>query len=156
MKHTELTRLFKPEPDMKTRRSRGWFVMMVLGLLVLLGACSGDNMRTKPVTCARARLSLASSMFDEARAQLVSHYTWRTEVSLAYAYHASRDSMFIARSTRSCYDFSQEVKRDAVELIRINRVFQTLVMSNMRDQDPGVVAGLLGDQYREVFKNDIR
>ena len=64
--------------------------------------------------------------------------------------------MFIARSVRSCYDFTREVKRDAIELIRINLVFQKLVMSNMRDQDPGVVAGLLGDQYREIFKNDIR
>ncbi len=37
-----------------------------------------------------------------------------------------------------------------------NRLFQKLVVSNMRDQDPGVVVGLYGEEYREIFKNDIR
>ena len=44
----------------------------------------------------------------------------------------------------------------AIDLIRTNLLFQKLVVSNMRDQDPGVVVDLYGNEYREIFKNDIQ
>ena len=48
------------------------------------------------------------------------------------------------------------MRRQAIHLIRTNLLFQKLVVSNMRDQDPGVVVDLYGNQYREIFKNDIQ
>ena len=67
-----------------------------------------------------------------------------------------RNVTALARATRGCPDFDELIRRQAVELIKANLLFQRLVVSNMRDQDPGVVADLYGSQYREIFKNDIR
>ncbi len=48
------------------------------------------------------------------------------------------------------------VRRQAIDLIKSNLLFQKLVTSNMRDQDPGVVVDLYGHRYREIFKSDIQ
>lgn len=138
------------------RQNRWWiWGLLLVGLLVLQG-CAADRLNTVRRSCAKDRMLLAYELQNEAKAQLAFYFKQRSESNLSYAYHASKDSMLVARSVRSCFDFNRNVKREALDIIRINRLMQKLVVSNMRDQDPGMVAGLFGDQYREIFKNDIR
>ncbi len=63
--------------------------------------------------------------------------------------------MRLARSIRTCFDFDDDGKRRAIELIRANRVLRILVIRNLRDLDPQLAIGVFGDEYREIFKNDI-
>ncbi|MDH5752520.1 MAG: hypothetical protein OEZ59_08895 [Deltaproteobacteria bacterium] len=132
--------------------------MALLMILAMLAGCTPQQLiRQGPgQTCAEERMSLAYALYNEARGQLAQHFRTRTESSLEKAFQASVDSSLLARTARNCESFDLLIKREAINLIRINRLFQTLVISNMRDQDPGVVAGLYGDEYREIFRNDIR
>ena len=140
-------------------RATGWLGVLVAGALVLASGCVTDpyaGARVQYQTCSDERLALAYALYSKARDELALHYRQRTDASLGNAYQASVDSMLVARTARNCDDFNTLVKRDAINLIRVNRLFQVLVVTNLRDQDPGVVAGVFGDDYRDVFPNDIR
>ena len=43
----------------------------------------------------------------------------------------------------------------ALELIRSNRRLRRLIRQNLRDRDPQMAIGVFGEEYREIFKNDI-
>ncbi|MDH4247390.1 MAG: hypothetical protein OEW39_06210 [Deltaproteobacteria bacterium] len=132
-------------------------LLVTAGLLTLAGcATSPYGQRVKYQTCSDERLALAFALYGKARDELALHYRQRMDSALENAYQASVDSMLVARTVRNCDDFNTLIKRDALNLIRVNRLFQILVTSNMRDQDPGVVVGFFGEDYRDVFPNDIR
>ncbi len=138
------------------RRRLLWLPVLLAGLL-LLAACAPPP-RSLGLPCGERRLQLAGVLYQQARDHLAEHFTRRTDASLGDAFYASRDSVILARATRNCFDFDEVVRRQAVDLIKANLLFQKLVVSNMRDQDPGVVVDLYGRGYREmeIFKNDIR
>lgn len=130
---------------------------MVAALMLatlLLAGCAGSAVL--PEFCAEKRITLAIEMFDRAKGQLAIHYQQRTDSTLGLAYRASQDAVTMARATRRCRDFDRVIRRQAINLIRTNLLFQKLVVSNMRDQDPGVVIDIYGPGYREIFKNDIQ
>lgn len=127
----------------------------VLALVLALGACAPTEPRPA-FSCGARRLELASAYYDLAREKLALHYRRRVDQALAEAYHASQDAVLLARATRNCIDFDEVVRRQAIDLIKSNLLFQKLVVSNMRDQDPGVVIDLYGSRYREIFKSDIQ
>lgn len=130
------------------------------GLLLLLAAVTAaacaPTRRAAGPPCGERRLELAAAFYDQAKAQLALHYKQRTDAALSDAYYASQDAILLARATRNCIDFDEVIRRQAIDLIKTNLLFQKLVVSNMRDQDPGVVIDLYGEEYREIFKNDIR
>jgi hypothetical protein len=107
-------------------------------------------------TCGARRLQLSAGYLDQAKEKLALHFRRRVDSALAEAFHASQDSVLLARATRNCPDFDEAIRRQAIDLIKTNLLFQKLVVSNMRDQDPGVVIDLYGSEYRDIFKNDIR
>ncbi len=139
--------------DGRTRGCGGIFPVLLLAALVLAG-CGGQI--APPEFCAERRISLAMDMFDRAKEHLAIHYKQRTDSNLGVAYRASQDAVTLARASRRCRDFDLVIRRQAIDLIRTNQLFQKLVVSNMRDQDPGVVIDIYGPQYREIFKNDIQ
>jgi hypothetical protein len=126
-----------------------------LTALLLATACAPAQ-QYQGYNCGERRLDLAAGYFDQAREKLAQHYRLRSDSTLSEAMHASQDSILLARATRVCDDFDEVLRRQAIDLIKTNILFQRLVVSNMRDQDPGVVVDLYGSQYREIFKNDIR
>ncbi len=129
----------------------------ILAVLIAgLAAACGPVQRVQSFSCGQRRLALSSAFYEQAKDKLALHYRQRVDSALADAYHASQDSVLMARATRNCIDFDEVIRRQAIDLIKTNLLFQTLVASNMRDQDPGVVIDLYGAQYREIFKNDIR
>ncbi len=133
-----------------------WRVLALVALVALVAAACGPGRPQQVESCVARRLGLAFQLYDRARDQLARHYEQRLDTALTAAFHNSEDAVVLARATRSCFDFDEVAKRQAVDLIRANLLFQKLVRSNMRDQDPQVVIDLYGSQYREIFKNDIR
>jgi hypothetical protein len=131
--------------------------LLAAGLLALLAAgCAPAGIDRSGQFCGERRIELALVMFDQAREQMARHFEQRVDSALRDAYQSSQDSLLLARASRNCLDFDEVIRREAIDLIRSNLLFQKLLVSNMRDQDPGVVVDLYGSQYREIFKNDIQ
>jgi len=139
------------------QRTRRHLLQGVLVLLAaaLAGACA-PTQRVQGLTCGERRIALSNAFYVQAKNQLALHFRQRVDSALTDAYHTSQDSVLMAKATRDCIDFDGVIRRQAIDLIKSNLLFQTLVASSMRDQDPGVVIDLYGPQYREIFKNDIR
>ena len=130
-------------------------VPAVLLAALLLAGCAPAP-RGPTFSCGLRRLELASAYYDVAREKMALHFRQRVDQALTEAYHASQDAVLLARASRNCPDFDELVRRNALDLIKSNLLFQKLVVSNMRDQDPGVVIDLYGARYREIFKSDIQ
>ena len=143
---------------MQTEKRRPRWGPPLLALALLTAAVVGCSARERlqAADCGARRLQLSGLQYERAKEKLAEHFRQRVDVALTEAYHASLDATALARATRGCPDFDELIRRQAIELIKANLLFQRLVVSNMRDQDPGVVADLYGSQYREIFKNDIR
>jgi hypothetical protein len=128
---------------------------LALLALLLIAACAPPQ-RYNGYNCGARRMALAATYYEQAKDKLALHFRQRVDSALSDAYNASQDSVLLARATRSCDDFDEAMRRAAIDLIKTNLLFQKLVVSNMRDQDPGVVIDLYGSKYRDIFKNDIR
>ncbi len=138
------------------RRRAAAGVLAALAALLLAGCAAAFRPAQAQLEgCTQPRLITASLLYEEAKEQLAQFYRLRDDSQLFNAYFASGDSLRMARSTRRCFDFDDLARSDAVDLIRSNRLLRILVRSNMRDPNPGVVAGIYRDQYREVLKNEI-
>ena len=136
--------------------ARGWNWKVLLWGAVLLAGCSSDfGAGLEFQTCSRRRLDAATVSFEDSKGQMMEHYRTRSDTSLNFAYQASVDSIRLARSIRGCFDFDPAFKSEAVDLIRSNQILQRVIVSNMRDPDPGAIIGLFGDDYRDLIKKDI-
>jgi hypothetical protein len=128
----------------------------LLALLALSG-CADTFTRgqLREVSCVRSRLNAAEISYEDAKNQFAEHFKSRGDSSLRFAYMASIDSSRLALSIRRCFDFDRSDIPEAKSILRSNRVFRRLVKNNLRDSDPQQAIGIFGDQYREIFKNDI-
>lgn len=106
-------------------------------------------------SCADRRLEAAGVSFADAKAKFAEHFKVRADTSLRFAFYASVDSVRLARSVARCFDFDFAHRVVAVELIRSNRRLRRLIRQNLRDRDPQMAIGVFGDEYREIFRNDI-
>jgi hypothetical protein len=130
-------------------------ILMVLPLM--LASCSGTFSRTqlREESCVRNRLNAAAISYEDAKGLFAEHFRVRSDISLRYAYMASLDSSLLARSIRGCFDFDRAHIPEAKGILRSNRMLRGLVKSSMRDADAQQAIGIFGDDYREIFKNDI-
>ncbi len=147
-----------PSPGFGGRASRGQragigFALLALSAMLLAG-CGGQRVVLE--ACSDRRIDLSMAMFEQAKDKLALHFQQRVDTALSESYQASQDSVLLARATRNCHDFDAVVRRQAIDLIKSNLLFQKLITSNMRDQDPGVVVDLYGARYREIFRSDIQ
>jgi hypothetical protein len=127
-----------------------------LGLLLALAVAGCAPARpVDGLACATRRLEVARSLYESARTGLARYFRQREDFALTEAYLASQDAAVLARATRGCWDFDELSRRQAIDLIKASLLFQKLVVSNMRDQDPGVVVDLYGREYREIFRSDL-
>ncbi len=131
--------------------------LLLAGLIAGVAACTNGLPRAalQDESCVQRRLDAAVISYEDAKSQFAEHFKLRTDTSLRFAYQASVDSTRLARSIKSCFDFDRSFIPEARNLIRSNRILRRLVRSNLRDPDPQQAIGVFGDQYREVFKNDI-
>jgi hypothetical protein len=120
-----------------------------------LAACA-PSQRVSAYRCGERRLELSATFYEQAKTKLALYFRQRVDSALTDSYHASQDSVLMARATQNCLDFDEVIRRQAINMVKTNLLFQKLVVSNMRDQDPSVVIDLYGGEYRDIFKNDIR
>ena len=127
-------------------------------LLAFLGGCAGQfgPAEGEVTECADRRITAAIISFEDAKGQFAEHFKVRSDTALVFAFQASVDSVRLARSVRKCFDFERGHRTSALHLIASNRALQGLIRKNFRDADAQTAIGLFGDQYREIFKNDIR
>jgi len=139
------------------RRCRLRGALWVALLALAPAACTGPFVTAQRDDrgCVAPRLETASYLYDEARQQLATFFKQRNDSQLLNAYYASIDSVRVARTMRDCYDLTELDKEDAVDLIRSAILLRKLVVTNMRDVDPGVMQGIYRGRYREIIKNDI-
>ena len=137
------------------RRKKSRIGLLLLAMTALFLAGCGAKRVVLPA-CSDRRIELAMAMFEQSKEKLALHFQQRVDTALSESYQASQDSVLLARATRNCFDFDAVVRRQAIDLIKSNLLFQKLITSNMRDQDPGVVVDLYGSRYRDIFRNDIR
>ena len=135
-------------------------ICILPGLLVIslaLSACGDVFTRTQLLeeSCVRVRLSAAAISYQDAKALFVEHFKVRSDRSLRFAYMASLDSSRLAVSIKGCFDFDRSFVNEAKSILRSNRVLRKLVKNTMRDSDAQLAIGIFGDEYREIFKNDI-
>jgi hypothetical protein len=137
-------------------RARAALPAAALLAALALTACSGSDLilgPAQPVVCAQRRLELAQGLYGEARTQMLRYYKERSVMGLQFVYYLSGDAMQVARQTRNCPDFTDSVRNQALTVIRSSRLMRTLAISNMRDPDPAVAAGLLQERYADLFVN---
>ncbi len=147
-------------PHRSAPRGPSWqrtgLTLASLAVILLTAACSREQilLGTQPlVSCSQRRLEYSAALFGEARTQMARHYRERSAVSLHNAYYMSSDAIQMARSTRTCPDFNEVVKGQALNLIRTSRLLRILAVTNMRDPDPMVSMTLLQDRYADLFVN---
>ena len=131
--------------------------LLLAVLIAGVAACTNGLPRAalQDESCVQRRLDAAVISYEDAKSQFAEHFKLRTDTALRFAYQASVDSTRLARSIKSCFDFDRSFIPVARDLIRSNRILRRLVRSNLRDSDPQQAIGMFGDQYREIFKNDI-
>ena len=130
----------------------------VAALLVFLTGCAAQfgPAEGEATECAGRRIDAAIISFEDAKGQFAEHFKVRSDTALVFAFQASVDSVRLARSVRKCFDFEMGHRTFALNLIASNRALQGLIRKNFRDADAQIAIGLFGDEYREIFKNDIR
>lgn len=137
---------------------RGAALAVCLGMVgLLVSACTGEPGTPLGArdACADRRLQAAVISYEDAKSEFAEHFKGRSDVALVYAFHASQDSERLARALGQCFDFDANHRTAGIELIRSNQILQTLIVTNLRDSDPGVVIALFGEDYRDFIKNDI-
>ena len=137
-----------------------WFplLLLALGELVLSGGCSWLYTSQRPQNterlCARRLVAQAWVQRQQARDHLVTYYENRQEPSLYDAYQSSQEALTLARRASTCTDFGV-VRDQALALYRSMRHMQRLIYLNLRDDDPGLLRGILEERYAEAFPLDI-
>ena len=141
-------------PPLPAANLRG---LLLAVLLAGVAACTDGLPRAvlQDESCVQKRLDAAVISYEDAKSQFAEHFKLRTDTSLRFAYQASVDSTRLARSIKTCFDFDRSFIPAAKDLLRSNRILRRLVRSNLRDPDPQQAIGVFGEQYREIFKNDI-
>lgn len=129
----------------------------VLAVLLVFSGC-GRSIQRRQIgddSCVRSRLNGAVIAYEDAKLRFAEHFKVRSGTALRFAYMASQDSSRLALSIRGCFDFQRGHIGEARAIMRSNRVLRQLVRNNLRDSDAQQAIGIFGDQYREIFKNDI-
>lgn len=133
-------------------------VVVGLALLALGGCLRQFEQLQQPQarSCSETRLDAAAALHEEAKEFLVRHFNERDNRSLLFAYYASQDTEELTKSIRYCEDFDRLYRERGSNLIRATRILRKVVVGNMRDPDPTVLVHLMGPDYDDVFRSDIR
>lgn len=127
---------------------------------VFLTACNfGTAPRpTKRINfeCAETRLNSSFDFHDLAKKYYRSFYKTRKENELFYAWYASEDSIYMARSVKSCYDKKNKHFHAIRNLFQKNLTLQRLITQNMRQESQAEISELYLEEYRKIFVRDIQ
>lgn len=128
----------------------------------ILASCtwfaSEDQMPRQKVrlACAEPRIQSSFNFHDKARDFLRTYYKTRKESDLFFAWYASEDSLYMAKTIRRCYDKRNKHYHAVKNVIHKNDVLRRLIVQNMRMDSQAEVSELFLDDYRKIFVRDIQ
>lgn len=127
---------------------------------IIFSGCSwfSDSRAPAPIEIACAEVSLTSSFdfYNRAKNYFQSYYKTRKESELFFAWYASEDSIYMARSVKRCYDKKNKHFHAVRNLYRKNSILQRLIVQNMRQDSQAQLSELYLDEYRDIFVRDIQ
>lgn len=135
--------------------------LLLLLSLPLLASCQYLSMQEpveepEPVSCAETRLDVSFEFHSRAKEQLASYYKTRKESELFFAWYASEDSNFMARSVGKCLDKRNKHYHAVQNIFQKNRILRKLIVQNMRQDTQAEISELFLEEYQRIFVRDIR
>ena len=137
-------------------------MILTASFLIGLSGCSmfaGENEANfKPVKryCAEPRVNSSVKFHNRAKQYLSSYYKTRKENELFFAWYASEDSNYMAKTISRCWDKRNKHWYAVQNIHRKNRILQKLITQNMRLDSHSQVSELFLDDYRKIFVRDIQ
>ena len=107
-------------------------------------------------SCAETRLDSSFSFHKNAKDFLASYYKTRKESELFFAWYAMEDSVYLAKSVKSCSDKRNKHFHAAKNILQKNRVLHRLIVQNMRQVPQAQLSELYLGEYQKLFVRDIR
>lgn len=115
-----------------------------------------ENNAIRQLSCAEPRLSTSFEFHQKSKDFLASYYKTRKESELFFAWYASEDSVFMARSIRECFDKRNKHYHAVQNIFQKNRILQRLIAQNMRGDGQAQISELYLEDYRKIFVRDIQ
>jgi len=137
------------------------FFLILFGTLFFFLGCSPSGVtlakRKKVVIyCSEPRLTSSFDFHKKSREFLSSYYKTRKENELFFAWYASEDSVFMARSVKQCFDKRNKHFHAVQNILQKNRIIQKLITQNMRTDAQTQLSQLFLGEYRKIFVRDIQ
>lgn len=110
----------------------------------------------RQMSCAEPRLLTSFEFHQKSKKFLASYYKTRKESELFFAWYASEDSVFMARSVRECFDKKNKHFHAVQNVLQKNTTLQRLIAQNMRSGGQAQISELYLDDYRKIFIRDIQ
>jgi len=134
----------------------------MIALSLTLSGCSwltdedtAPRQRVK-LLCAEPRLDNSFKFHTRAKEYLTSYYKTRKESELFFAWYASEDSDYMARTIRKCWDKRNKHYHAVKNMMRKNDILQKVIVQNMRHDSHTQISELFLDDYRKIFVRDIQ
>lgn len=135
-------------------------LLILIVIATLASSCewtaSGQRLEPIDIQCAELRLTASFEFYDKSRDFFQSYYKTRKESELFYAWYASEDSIYMARSIKNCFDKRNKHFHAVRSLMKKNSVLQRLIVQNMRQDSQADLSELYLDEYRDIFVRDIQ
>lgn len=141
--------------------SKSLLFLTVFTSLFFFLACSPSSVtlakRKKVVIlCSEPRLAASFDFHKKSREFFSSYYKTRKESELFFAWYASEDSVFMARSVRQCFDKRNKHFHAVQNILQKNQIIQKLISQNMRTDAQTQLSQLFLGEYRKIFVRDIQ
>lgn len=135
-------------------------ILFILLIVFSLSSCewTAQTRRKEKVeiVCAEVRLSNSFDFHNKSKEFFRSYYKTRKESELFFAWYASEDSKYMARSVRSCFDKRNKHFYAVRNLLQRNATLQRLIVQNMRQDSQAQLSELYLEEYRDIFVRDIQ
>lgn len=115
-----------------------------------------ERIAIRQISCAEPRLHTSFDLHQKSKDFLASYYKTRKESELFFAWYASEDSVFMARSIRECVDKRNKHFHAVQNIMERNQILQRLIAQNMRSGGQTQVSELYLNEYRKIFVRDIQ
>ncbi len=138
-----------------------WIITIGVALL-FLSSCTmmvdeADAPRKRvKLSCADTRIHSSFKFHDRAKDYLESYYKTRKESELFFAWYASEDSVYMAKTISKCWDKKNKHFHAVQNIFQKSKILRRLVAQNMRQDSQTQISELFLDDYRKIFVRDIQ
>lgn len=135
-------------------------LLLFLAISLVFSGCEWLSSARRPeqveIQCAEVSLTSSFDFYNRAKDFFQSYYKTRKESELFFAWYASEDSIYMARTVKRCFDKKNKHFHAVRSLYRKNSILQRLIVQNMRQDSQAQLSELYLDEYRDIFVRDIQ